>query len=133
MKKVKSSIALADNQDDSNEEGPTQHQRQRTGMTGSARLHEGSRSSAINLDEESTINVESDEEVEDGETAGVNANAPIDDEDIEAQYVKLFSRTTFFTNLPRFRRSADAQLCEQLADGMWERAAKLFRIIGGML
>lgn len=72
----------------------------------------------------------SGEEEENVEVAADNANGDIDDEDLEARYIKLLSRVNFLANLFRFRRSADAQLCEQLEDGMWERAAKFFKITG---
>nr|AUW31018.1 hypothetical protein [Cladonia uncialis subsp. uncialis] len=101
--------------------------RQRKGRTDSAISVKPPQSPAIETDE--GISIKSDEEVETGEVQNVNADGYIE-EDLEAQYIKLFSRATFLTNLLGFRRSADAQLCEQLEDGMWERAAKFFRIPG---
>ena len=70
----------------------------------------------------------SGEEDENPEVPVDRANGDIDDEDLEAQYIKLLSRMKFLVNLFRFRRSADDQLCEQLQGEMWVRAAKFFGI-----
>lgn len=122
-KKVKGGLPLDEEKEGSEEEGPflaTRRRRRREVRKDPDLLITSPQSPAIELDEEE----------ESGEVADVNANGYIEDEDVEAQYVKLFSRATFLTNLLRFRRSVDTQLCEQLEDGMWKRAAKFFRISG---
>jgi hypothetical protein len=86
--------------------------------------------SAVFKEPRQSPDLELDRASESGEAADINADELREYEGLESQYVRAFCRVTFLNNLLRFRRSADAQLCEQLEDAMWERAAKFFGISG---
>ena len=108
---------IQEEQEDSEEEGPIQRWRQRKGSTDSAMFVKPLESPGL----------QSDEEVESGEVVGVNADGSIEEQDLESQYFKLFSRATFLDSVAlqmpsyasNFYSRRDVGACSEIFQNTW--------------